>query len=136
MKNTINLKPVSSGDHEFLYQLLLERDPRANISHRKMPTFQQHVKFIKSKPYSKWYIIKYDNQDAGSIYLTYMNEIGIFLKKEFHGKNIGKKALNLLIKSNPRDRYLANVSPKNKKSNRFFKKNGFQLIQYTYVLKS
>ena len=133
--NVITLKPISKTDHQFLYELLAERDPRANISHIKMPTFQQHVRFVKSKPYSRWYIIKYDDQNAGSIYLTHMNEIGIFLKKEFHGKNIGKKALNLLMQLNPRERYLANVNPRNRKSIRFFKKNGFQLIQYTYEIR-
>jgi len=131
----LKLKHVSRFDYEFLYQLLAERDPRANISHQKIATFEQHVRFVKSKPYSRWYIIKYDDQNAGSIYLTHMNEIGIFLKKEFHGKNIGKRALNLLIALNPREKYLANISPKNKKSIRFFKKNRFQLVQYTYELR-
>ena len=36
------------------------------------------------------------------------------------------------MKKNPRKRFLANVSPKNKKSMEFFKKNGFKLIQYTF----
>ncbi len=31
-------------------------------------------------------------------------------------------------------RYLANVSPKNKNSINFFKKNKFRLIQYTFEL--
>ena len=35
---------------------------------------------------------------------------------------------------NPRKRYLANVNPKNKTSQKFFKKNGFKLIQYTLEL--
>ena len=131
----ITLKNITKENHRFLYELLAERDPNANISHRKMPTFRQHVNFIKSKPYSRWYIVKDNDQDVGSVYLTHMNEIGIFLKKELHGKNIGEKALKLLMESNPRERYLANVSPKNKKSIKFFKKNGFQLVQYTYELR-
>jgi RimJ/RimL family protein N-acetyltransferase len=64
-----------------------------------------------------------------------MNEIGIFLKKEFHGLGFGNKALRLLMKQNPKKRYLANISPHNKKSIEFFKKNGFSLIQYTYELR-
>lgn len=130
----IKLKTVSKSDCQFLYDLLKERDPIVNISHKKMPSYEKHVKFVMSKPYSKWYIIKYKNQKTGSIYLTNQNEIGIFMKKEMQHKGIGKKALQLLMKCNSRSRYLANISPKNSKSIKFFEENGFRLIQYTYEL--
>lgn len=133
-KNLIALRPVKKSDCAFLYELLKERDPRANISHKKMPRFEQHVKFVLSKPYSKWYIIEESGKDVGSVYLTENDEIGIFVKKGVQGKGIGFKALKLLIKKNPRSRYLANVNPKNKKSIRFFRNNGFNLIQHTYEL--
>lgn len=133
-KTSIKLRNVNQSDFRFLYNLLNERDPKANISHKKMPTYTEHVKFVKSKPYSKWNIIKYGTQRVGSIYLSKNDEIGIFLKKQFHGKNIGQSSLELFIKTNPRKRYLANVNPKNTKSKKFFKKNGFKLIQYTYEL--
>ena len=133
-KNSTKLRPVKKSDCLFLYVLLKERDPRANISHKKMPSFMQHVKFVLSKPYSKWYVIVESENDVGSIYLTKNNEIGIFIKKNMQGRGIGFKALKLLIEKNPRDRYLANVNPKNKKSIQFFKNNGFNLIQYTYEL--
>ena len=94
--------------------LLKERDPSTNISHKKMPTYDEHVKFVQSKPYSKWYIIFKSKQKVGSIYLSKNNEIGIFLSKKFQGKNIGDFALNDLIKKNPGERFLANVNPKNK----------------------
>ena len=132
---TITLKSVNESDCPFLYEILSERDPRANISHRKMPSYDEHVKFVISKPYAKWYIIVHKNEKIGSTYLTRQNEIGIFIKKAFHNKGLGKKAIHLLMKKNPRDRYLANVNPKNIKSARFFKKNGFLLIQHTYELR-
>ena len=135
MKKTqspISLKSVTNSDVKFLFDLLKERNPRVNISHKKMPTYNQHRKFIKSKPYSKWYIILKSKQKIGSIYLSKNDEIGIFLSKKFQGKNVGNFALNELMKKNPRKRFLANVSPKNKKSMEFFKKNGFKLIQYTF----
>jgi RimJ/RimL family protein N-acetyltransferase len=130
----IYLKSVTNSDVEFLFDLLKERDPRANISHKKMPTYDEHVNFIKSKPYSKWYIIFKSEQKAGSIYLSKNYEIGIFLSKKFQGKNIGNFALNELMKENPRKRFLANVNPKNKKSSRFFKNNGFKLIYFLFQL--
>ena len=134
IQNRINLKSVDKIDHEFLYDLLKHRDPNVNISHKKMPSFKEHVKFVKSKPYSKWYIIKQNNEKVGSIYLSKQNEIGLFLKNNVQGQNIGTKALKLLIMKNPKKRILANINPKNKKSIKFFEKNGFKLIQYTFEL--
>jgi len=130
----IKLKPVSKSDYRFLYNLLMERNPRENISHKKMPTYNEHLSFVSAKPYSKWYVIMYRVNKVGSIYLTSQNEIGIFIKKSFQNKQIGNIALRKLIQKNPKKRYLANVNPKNKKSIRFFKNSGFKLIQYTFEL--
>ena len=112
----------------------MERSPRENISHKKMPTYNEHLSFVSAKPYSKWYVIFYGINKAGSIYLTSQNEIGIFIKKSFQNKQIGNIALRKLIQKNPKKRYLANVNPKNKKSIHFFKNSGFKLIQYTFEL--
>ena len=130
----VKLKIVSKSDYRFLYDLLMERDTRVNISHKKMPTYNQHVSFVSAKPYSKWYVILYGVNKAGSIYLTSQNEIGIFIKKSFQSKQLGNIALRKMIQKNPKKRYLANVNPQNKKSIRFFKNNGFKLIQYTLEL--
>ena len=133
------------SDAKFLFDLLKERDARANISHKQMPSYNSHRQFIKSEPYKRWYIIymrhwigrphRYDKEKVGSIYLSKNDEIGIFISKKFHGKNIGKYALNELMKKWPRKRFLANVNPKNKKSIQFFKNNKFKLIQYTFELR-
>ncbi len=130
----IKLRLVSRLDYRFLYNLLKERDPLANISHKKMPSYHEHVLFVSSKPYSKWYVILYGANKVGSIYITTQNEIGIFIKKSFQDKQIGSVVLKKLIQKNPKKRYLANVSPKNKNSINFFKKNKFKLIQYTFEL--
>ena len=132
--SSISLRIVRDSDSKFLFELLKERDPRANISHKKMPSYNEHLKFIKSKPYTKWYIILKSKDRIGSIYLSKNDEIGIFLSKKYQGKNIGNDALKELIRKNPRERYLANVNPKNKKSSIFFKNNNFKLIQHTYEM--
>tara|TARA_Y100000996_G_scaffold413126_1_gene400671 strand:- start:509 stop:952 length:444 start_codon:yes stop_codon:yes gene_type:complete len=130
----IKLNHISKSDFRFLYNLLKERDPLANISHKKMPTYSEHISFISSKPYLKWYIIMYGSKKVGSIYLSRQNEIGIFIKKNFQNNQIGRFALELLIKKNPKKRYLANVNPNNKTSINFFKNHKFKLIQYTFEL--
>ena len=91
MKRTeslLSLKLVTNTDANFLFDLLKDRDPRTYISHKKMPTYEEHSKFIKSKPYSKWYIIFKSKQKIGSIYLSKNDEIGIFILKKFQGKII------------------------------------------------
>ena len=133
-KNQIKLKLISKSDYRFLYNLLKERDSRANISHKKMPTYNEHLKFIRSKPYAKWYIVEFGASKIASVYLTSQNEIGIFIKKTYQNKKLGGVILSQLIQKNPRERYLANVSPKNKTSGNFFKSNGFKFVQKTYEL--
>ncbi|MDC1103695.1 GNAT family N-acetyltransferase [Nitrosopumilus sp.] len=130
----IILRKVSENDNKFLYNLLKERDSNVNISHKKMPKYSEHIKFLASKPYSKWYIIEYNKKKSGSIYLSKNNEIGIFVKKSFRGNKIGENAVKLLIEKYPKSRYLANINPKNKESIKFFKKFKFKLIQHTFEL--
>jgi hypothetical protein len=130
----IELKPVSKLDIDFLYELLQERSPHENISHKKMPILKKHSKFVMSKPYKKWYIIYYKKQKLGSLYLTNLNEIGIHLKKTPIHDFLTIKSIELLISKHPGKRFLINIGPKNKKLLKIAKNNKFQLIQYTYEL--
>jgi hypothetical protein len=131
-KPNLKIRKVKNADASFLYKLLLERSPRASISHKTMPSYKKHVNFVKSKPYSKWYVVLSNNKKIGSVYLTNINEIGISLEKEFDKNQIKEMVLKLLMTENPRKRYLVNISPKNTKSINFFKKKGFNLVQNTY----
>ena len=83
---SIKLIQISSKYYKFLYNLLSERKQFESISHKKLPSYTDHVKFIKSKPYSKWLLIQYNEKMVGSVYLSKNNEIAIWIKK-----NIKKK---------------------------------------------
>ncbi|SVB98178.1 uncharacterized protein METZ01_LOCUS251032, partial [marine metagenome] len=48
MAEKIGFQIIKNTDYEFLYDLLLQRNPDANISHKKMPTYEEHVNFVKS----------------------------------------------------------------------------------------
>ena len=128
----IELKLVNKSDLSFLYDLLSERELDENISHRKMPTKYQHQKFVLSKPYKKWYIIYCDRKKSGSIYLSKNDEVGISIKKQFNKTTVKQTALKQLMEKNPRTRYYANVNPKNSKAIKFYKKNHFKPLQYTF----
>ena len=134
--SSIKLKPVTKNDALFLYDLLKTRDPLASISHKKMPSYDEHVNFILSNPYAVWYIIEYEEEKTGSIYLSKQDEIGISLVDNSLYDKIGKSVIKLLIKNNPRKRYLAKTSPQNKKLQNFFINNGFTGLEYTYEIKS
>lgn len=126
------LKRASKSDYEFFYNLLKERNKIENISHKKLPTRKESDKFNSSKLYSYDFVILLGNEKIGRIYITKNNEIGIHIKKEYQGKNYGEKIIKLLFKKIKLKNYYANISPLNKRSQKFFKKLGFKLIQYTY----
>ena len=134
INSNMKLKLVTENDALFLHDLLKARDSLVNISHKKVPSYSEHVNFILSNPYTAWYIIEYEEEKIGSAYLSKQDEIGIFLTDDSLYDKIGKSVINLLIKNNPRKRYLANVSPQNKKLQNFFVNNGFTGLEYTYEM--
>ena len=135
MNSSIKLNQVTKNDTLFLYDLLKNKDPNANISHKKMPSYDEHVKFVMSKPYTNWYIIEYDKKNVGAIYLSKQDEIGISVSNDYEYDQIVKPALKLLMKLNERKRYLANTSPKDVSAQEFLLKNGFTGLEYVYEMK-
>jgi len=128
----IELKSVTDADIDFLYQLLKEREGIINISHKQLPSFSEHEKFVKSSPYQFWEIIWSNDERIGNIYLTDRDELGIFIKKNSQSMGSGSVALQKFLKKTGKKRFLANVNPTNYKSIQFFGKNGFSHIQNTY----
>lgn len=147
MANPVKLRPVTPSDYPFLYELMKEKKPEQNISHKEMPTYEQHVAFNNSKPYGEDYIITItksvmvpigigivatDTQvPVGRIYLTDRDEVGIHIKEEYASKGYGGEALELILRSAKRP-LLANIAPSNTASQAFFTKHGFSLVQHTY----
>lgn len=130
---------------EVLYALLQRRaeNPEMNISHCEVPSLRAHKRFMRSKPYRAWYLIKVDALTAGTIYATKMNEIGLHLFPEYQGQGVGRWALETFLQRNrplhaiPAMRvgqWLANIHPDNGKSIMFFLKAGFKIKQFTYQL--
>jgi len=126
------LKPVTIDDAKFLFDLLKQREGIVNISHKSLPTWEEHVEFIKNNTYQSWDIIWVDNVRIGNIYLTDRDELGIFLDKKSQSNGYGSIAINEFMKKNGKKRYLANINPTNYKSIQFFGKHGFIHIQNTY----
>lgn len=127
--------PNSDFDLVKLYDLLEEREPHQAISHKEMPTYFQHVEFVKSEPYKAWYLITgYQGRVIGATYLSKQNEIGIGIFKKYQGKGYGRDAVLQLMKKH-KGPFLANINPKNAASIAFFEHLDFGLLQVTYEKK-
>ncbi len=122
----------------YLYALLKEREDYVNISHKELPSFQNHVDFIASNPYKEWKFIytdtKHGERLCGAYYITKHNEIGLFMFKLYQGQGLGKEALAKIIDEHKGERLLANINPANTKSIGLFGSFGFKHIQNTYEL--
>lgn len=129
----------------FLYELVKLRssEPLVNISHKALPTWDEHVAFVESHPFRAWEIVCDDaGRMIGYVSITARNEIGIVLMPEARGKGIGRAAVQDFLTRHPplpavpgeRDgRLLANINPKNKRSIALFNDLGFRPIQVTYA---
>ena len=62
---------------DILFNLLSNR--KFSISHKEMPSYSEHEKFVNSHPYKHWLLISHKNIYIGSFYIQYDNSIGINL---------------------------------------------------------
>jgi hypothetical protein len=121
---------------ELLYRLLEEREPHVNISHRSLPTWNEHLRFIAKRPYSAWYLIRSGQHYVGAIYLTASGEIGIGVLANRRGRGFEVAAIKAIMRKHPRSRFLANINPLNSDWIRMFRRLDFKLLQYTYEFRS
>lgn len=119
-----------------LHDLLLERDPQANISHVEMPTWEQHCAFIASRPYKEWHLIEAGGEVVGACYVSKQNEIGIFIFRQHQGNGYGSAAVRQILAAHPGERMLANVAPLNERSRAMFERLGFRHVQNTFALET
>ncbi len=130
---------------KFLYGLLGQRKHFQNISYKEMPLYEHHVQFVTSKPYLHWYIISINSKYIGNVYISKMNEIGIFFLEDYTHLGYGSQVIEMLFKIHSNVQvFKANISPLNSDSIAFFANRGFKywkqlkddngkIIQYTYM---
>lgn len=126
LNDFVQLRIVSDEDIEFLYEILKERDETVNVTHKKIPTFEEHKKFVNSKPYDAWYIILKDSRKVGHINLDHF-EIGWFIKKEYQKFGFAVEAFRKLKQAHKRTKYFGKVNPKNEPARKLLEKLGFKL---------
>lgn len=118
---------------QILYDLLAEREPHHSISHKEMPSFEQHKRFVGSVPYLDWQLIEADGQYVGAVYLSKQREIGIGILKAHQGNGYGIAGVQAMMERWP-GKFYANINPYNTPSIALFQKLGAKYIQKTYEL--
>ncbi len=118
-----------------LLEILGERKPEENISHKVMPTLVQHMDFVKSKPYKQWYIIQDLDTKAfvGCCYLGKEDNIGISIYEKYRRQGYARDAIKTLMDYNPQPRFYANINPYNHKSKALFESLGFDYAYDEFV---
>lgn len=118
-----------------LWKMLQERTPQQAISHRQMPTWEQHCQFVDTwhERYIAWYMIGNERVYVGNTYLTKQREVGIHIFQEHRGLGYGHAALDRILHLHGRP-LLANINPQNSESIEFFTRQGFKPLQHTYQL--
>jgi RimJ/RimL family protein N-acetyltransferase len=144
----VKLIPISEHpDHaKILWRLMEERPEYANISHRVMPTWDEHLKHVTfhSRPWphhgplahNDWCITIVDDVPVGAIYLSCRNELGPGILKEYQRRGYGEQECRAIMAKHGRRRYLWNANPQNAASIALAEKLGFKLIQHTLALEA
>jgi len=127
-------EPVGAQHIEFLYQILKERPKVANISHKTMPTMEQHTEFVNTwtERYREWWVIWYGGDMAGNCYLTKHNEYGMFIKREFQGLGIAIEAFKWIAKRYRDEPLYSNINPRNTRIRKLLQRLGCTLVQETW----
>jgi hypothetical protein len=124
---------------EELYELLKKRV--FTISHKRLPSYDEHKKFVLSHPYRSWYLIKSDESFLGSIYLLKDNTVGLFLVDD-NFEDIEESIKWLLLNHKPLKpiksvraaSFHINISPTHEILNSILKKIGAEPLQISYDL--
>jgi hypothetical protein len=92
---TIEYEEVKNTEEHFklLYKSLKERV--YSVSHKVVPKYSDHIRFVKNNPYRKWFIIFLNKGFIGSFYLTFDNGIGLNI--DGADNNINKLVLNYIL---------------------------------------
>ncbi len=111
---------LRNNDFQYFYE---QNSPISKDAH-----YQYMESHVNDSHFHQW-IISLDGNRVG--YVRILNEdVGIMVKKEFRGKKIASKALELLEKEAVDlgiKKLIARIHPKNLNSERLFKKNSYDL---------
>ena len=135
----VSFKEVNDQDTKVLLNLLENRD--YSISHLNLPSKNDHLLFVKSKPYRYWAIVLENNLPVGTVYIKSNNSIGLNLiqqKKQLVYKILRhiKNSFNPLkeVKSKVPPYFYVNISYANNKLGNILCELDASPIQVSYKI--
>ena len=91
------------------------------------------IRFGYLSPVARFEYVSIKSMQRGDV--TQESEAWLKKNKEQNITNkIRSKVLKMIIRKNPRNRYLININPRNTSLRNFLKNEGFKLIQHTYEI--
>ena len=102
-----------------LYDLLQKREH--SISHKAVPSFEDHAAFVNTNPYRAWYLVRGSDEAVGTFYVSNENTVGINIVRSSDEKIIDKLCSYIVeeyaplpeIKSVRGPEFAINVAPDN-----------------------
>ena len=88
----------TSDQLNLLYNQLEERSH--NISHKVLPSYEEHKDFVKNNPYRAWFIVRQESTFIGNIYIQFDNSVGLNLGENITSYQI-QKILSLICSKLP-----------------------------------
>jgi hypothetical protein len=124
-----------------LYGLLNSRIHK--ISHKNIPSMEEHSSFVRNHRYRAWFLIKVMDEVIGTVYLTEQNTIGLNIREEFIKDSLPYVIEKIRsefeplpeLKSNRAAQFSINVAPSNIKLIEALEQYGCKCSQISFFLK-
>ena len=122
-----------------LYYLLKKR--KFGVSHKLLPSYEEHEEFVIKNPYKYWFLILYNQSKIGSFYIMSNNSVGINLTT--HSEEILIKTIDFIKKNFSPEKaipslipnyFYINISNQNIPIKKIFNSLEIPLIQITYKI--
>ena len=130
----------TSAQIETLYAQLKNRSH--NISHKSVPSFDEHTEFVQNHPYRKWIIVRNTEIAIGNVYMQYNNSIGLNIYPSVTCEQIYKILRRIFASNSPLPavpsvrfgEFFLNVATDNKMLQNMLSSLGFSEVERTFVL--
>ena len=130
----------TSAQIETLYAQLKNRSH--NISHKSVPSFDEHTEFVQNHPYRKWIIVKDTEIAIANVYIQYNNSIGLNVDSLITCEQINKILKGIYASHSPLPavpsvrfgEFFLNVATANKMLQKKLTRLGFSEVERTFVL--
>ena len=126
---------------ELLFEFFQKRSKKYHISGKKGLKYDEHKKFVEKHPYRHWFLVEFNGRYVGTLYVSYLNSIGVFLIDEVI--DLLPKVIQFIkknyrplseIPSKRQKEFTINISPENTRFIDILNSEGFKLKQKTFII--